>query len=108
MSRKKGFFVEKLACDYLIKLGFEVVERNFYSKYGEVDIIVMKNKTLHFVEVKSGERFEPIYAVTPKKIAKIIKTIECFLLQHNLDTSYCIDALICKNGDFEWIENITL
>lgn len=108
MSRKKGYFAEDLACKYLINQGFEIIERNFYSKYGEVDIIVSKDKTLHFVEVKSGKGFEPIYAITPKKIAKIIKTIEVFLSHYEVDMPYCIDALIYKDGNLEWVKNITL
>ncbi|MDO7252671.1 YraN family protein [Helicobacter cappadocius] len=108
MSREKGFYAESLACEYLEKNGYEVVERNFSSRYGEIDIIALKNKILHFIEVKSGQNFEPIYAITPKKISKIIKTIEYYLLQYNPETTYCIDALIIKGEDIYMIENITL
>ncbi|PAF47006.1 hypothetical protein BKH41_08235 [Helicobacter sp. 12S02232-10] len=108
MSRKKGFEAEDLACSYLQNNDFEIIKRNFFCKYGEIDIIALKNKTLHFVEVKSGKGFEPIYAITPAKILKITKTIHFFLLQYDPQTQYCIDALIIKDNEISLIENITL
>ncbi|PAF54188.1 hypothetical protein BKH42_01375 [Helicobacter sp. 13S00482-2] len=108
MSRKKGLYAESLACEYLQKNGYEIIQRNFSSKYGEIDIIALKSKIIHFIEVKSGKNFEPIYAITPKKMSKIIKTIQYYLLQYDPQTTYCIDALIIKDEDINLIENITL
>lgn len=108
MSREKGFYAESLACEYLQKNGYEIVERNFSSKYGEIDIIALKNKIIHFVEVKSGKDFEPIYAITAKKMSRIMKTIDYYLLQYDPQTTYCIDALIIKDKEISLIENITL
>ncbi|PAF48037.1 hypothetical protein BKH46_01630 [Helicobacter sp. 12S02634-8] len=107
MSRQKGFEAESKACAYLQAQHFEIIERNFFCKYGEIDIIALKNKILHFIEVKSGKGFEPIYAITPSKIAKIIKTIDFYLLRYDPMTTYCIDALIIKDNQIELIENIT-
>ena len=39
MSRKKGDIAEDKACEFLLDKGFEINERNFYSRFGEVDII---------------------------------------------------------------------
>lgn len=108
MSREKGFYAESLACEYLQKNGYEIIERNFSSKYGEIDIIALKNKIIHFIEVKSGKNFEPIYAITAKKISRITKTINYYLSQYNPETTYCIDALIIKDKEISLIENITL
>ncbi|HEC1788756.1 TPA: YraN family protein, partial [Campylobacter lari] len=49
---KKG---EELACEFLKTQGFEILKRNFYSKFGEIDIIAKKDKILHFIEVKSTQ-----------------------------------------------------
>ncbi len=108
MSRVLGNIAEDKACKFLQKNGFTVLERNFYSKFGEIDIIALKHKILHFIEVKSGKNFEPIYAITPKKVDKIIKTINYFLLKKRIDADFCIDALIIKNDKIELIENITI
>lgn len=108
MSRAVGNIAEEKACKFLHKQGFSIIERNFYSKFGEIDIIAVKNRVLHFIEVKSGKNFEPIYAVTPKKIEKIIKTANYYLLKKKIDSDYCIDALIIKKNSIELIENITI
>lgn len=52
-SRQKGNLGEDLASLFLMKHGFEILERNYLKPWGEIDIVAKKNKTLHFVEVKS-------------------------------------------------------
>ena len=49
-----GQFGENLACEYLVKGGYKIIERNFRQKWGEIDIIAKApDKTLVFVEVKT-------------------------------------------------------
>lgn len=113
MSRVKGREAEDRACMFLSQNGFEILERNFFARYGEIDIIAQKNGILHFVEVKSASVgtkscFEPIYNITPSKIQKLISTIGFYLLERNLTQAYCLDALIIKGEHIELIENITL
>ena len=108
MSRTVGNLAEDKAVRYLKGMGFEIVERNFYSKFGEIDIIAIKDKVLHFIEVKSGKNFDPIYAVTPKKLDKILKTVNYYILKKKINSEIVIDALIIKGDDIELLENITL
>ena len=105
-SRQKGDFAEDRAIDYLQEQGFLVIDRNFSSRFGEIDIIAIKDKVLHFVEVKSGE-YDPIYQITPSKLSKIQKTAYIYMSRKNLDLDFCLDALIVTE-DIELIENITL
>ncbi|MCE3039354.1 YraN family protein [Helicobacter anatolicus] len=107
MSREKGAIAEKKAGDFLKQRGFEIVEYNFFSKYGEIDIIALKDNIVHFVEVKSGVNFNPVYAITAKKIERILKTIKYYILLNSLDLPYCIDAICIKDGSISFIENIT-
>ena len=107
-SREKGRLAEQKASCFLQNLGFEIVDRNFYSRFGEIDLIAFKNKTLHFIEVKSGVRFEPIYAITPKKIEKILKTIDFYLTQHHIAYDYCLSVIVIKGDEIQWLENIML
>ncbi len=110
MSRAFGKQSEDKAVEFLLRNGFKIVERNFYaSKFGEIDIIAFKDEVLHFIEVKSSHgSFEPVYNITPAKINKIIKSALYYLKQKNLDFPWCIDALIIKDKEIEFIENITL
>lgn len=106
MSRAKGFEAETSGAEWLAAHGFEIVERNYQKKCGEIDIIARKNGVIHFVEVKSGENFDPIYAFTPRKISRVIKTAQSWL--GRTDTPFCIDALIIRAGGIELIENVTM
>lgn len=47
-----GILGEDKACNFLKKQGFEILKRNFHSKFGEIDIIAKKDEILHFIEVK--------------------------------------------------------
>ena len=82
-KREKGRYFEDLAENYLKKKGFKIFKKNFYSRYGEIDIIAFdKDKNLVFIEVKgrnslnfgTGEE-----SITDKKINSLIKTAEIFL-----------------------------
>ncbi len=106
MSRQKGNFAEDRATSYLEDLGYEIVDRNYYSRFGEIDIIAKKDNTLHFIEVKSGEG-EPIYKITPAKLSKIIKTADIYMQKKHIDLDYCFDAVIVTQ-QIEFIGNITL
>ena len=108
MSREVGNIAEDRAVKYLVGLGYEIVERNFYSKFGEIDIIAKKDKILHFVEVKYGKNFDPVYAITPKKLDKIIKTINFYILKKRLNLSFSVDAIIIRGKEIELLENITI
>ncbi len=105
LSRAKGNQAEDIAISYLQDRGFKIVERNFYSRFGEIDIIALKDEVLHFIEVKSGE-WDPIYQITSSKISKILKTAEIYMSKNRLDFDYSFDALIISE-DIEFIENIT-
>ena len=61
---------EQLAGEYLKRLGYRIVEKNFKTRLGEIDLIAKDSKTLVFVEVKtrsSNSHGFPLEAVTKKK-----------------------------------------
>ena len=106
MSRQKGDFGEARAADFLRDRGYRILDRNFHSRFGEIDIVAQKDETLHFVEVKSGEG-DPVYRITPAKLSKIIKTARIYMQKKRIDADFCLDAVIVTE-EIELIENITL
>jgi len=109
MSRKKGDIGEEKATAFLIENGFRIVERNFYSRFGEIDIIASKGAVLHFVEVKSGQEYEvAIQNITPTKLSRFTKTVYVYLKKSSLDIDFCIDAIIVTPDTIELVENITI
>jgi len=109
MSRAKGNIAEDRAVSFLEDCGYLVIERNFYSRFGEIDIIVTKNSVLHFVEVKSGDDYElAIQNITPTKISRIIKTAHVYMKKNSLDVDFCVDAVAVTPTEIQLLENITL
>ena len=109
MSRAKGNIAEANAVIYLQENGYIIVEQNFYSRFGEIDIIATKEDTLHFIEVKSGVNYErALQNITRTKLSRIIKTLHVYLKKNALDVSYCIDAILVSEDEVEMVENITL
>lgn len=105
--RQKGRHYEQIALEYLITLGFELIEQNFHSRYGEIDLIMKKDSILHFIEVKSSHCMNPLANITPKKLERLTKTIHVFLEQGQISSHFCIDAISIYKDNIMLIENIT-
>ena len=109
MSRAKGNIAEERASNFLEENGFVIIEKNFYSRFGEIDIIASKNEVYHFIEVKSGLDFESaIQNVTPSKLNKIVKTLNVYLKKNSINTDFMIDAIVVTPSEIQMIENVTL
>ncbi|CZE46018.1 YraN family protein [Campylobacter geochelonis] len=103
-----GFKSEDKACEYLKKNGFEVIRRNFHSKFGEIDIIAKKDEILHFIEVKAtNAEYEAVYRVTPKKLEKILKTVNFYLLKEGLEADFQVDVITIDKKSTKFIGNVT-
>lgn len=108
MSRAKGDIAESKACEYLLRNGFSIIERNFYSRFGEIDIIAFKENVLHFVEVKSALDYETaVQNITYSKMKKLLKTGDVYLKKNAFPNAYMYDAIIVTPQSIEMIENIT-
>ena len=69
-----GRLGEDLACTFLQKLNYLIIERNFYCKLGEIDIVARTAEYLIFCEVKtrSGSTgLHPTVSITAKKVKKM-------------------------------------
>jgi putative endonuclease len=82
---KKGGEGETAAALYLEEKGMKIIERNFRSKKGEVDIIALEGETLIFVEVKTWSTLgidALEQGLDKKKQSRIIETAKYFLSIH--------------------------
>ena len=67
----RGKYGEDLACQFLQKHGYKIIERNFRIRGGEIDIIAIDDNVLVYVEVKTRSSHQfglPEESVTPTKI----------------------------------------
>ena len=112
-KRKIGDLGENIACNFLVKRGFEIVEQNYNKKWGEIDIIARKKEKLHFIEVKSVTR-ENIKNVSPetdsyrpednlhsRKLKRLSSVIQTYLLGYNSRKGAC-PAKLQRSGEADW------
>jgi putative endonuclease len=105
---------EGLAIDYLKSLGYSVIEKNFSSKFGEIDIIAEKNNCLYFVEVKTRSNLNhgaPFEAVNKRKIRHIKNAAQYYLLKNiypNYKLKIAVFSIVIENGktDIKFWEDI--
>lgn len=86
--RKYGDKGEDYALEFLKTKGYKIVDRNYSSRFGEIDIIAVDDDTLVFVEVKtrwSNKFGRPEEAVTKSKLDKIIKTGGLYMKEKKID-----------------------
>jgi putative endonuclease len=110
-KRQVGDFGEDLTIKYLEKNGYKILERNYLKRFGEIDIIALKDELISFVEVKTRKNQAhgyPAEAVNFSKQEKIIKTAQAFLIENNY-TDYLISFDVCEvyteSGRINYIEN---
>jgi len=123
--RSRGDTGEKIACAFLEKEGFKILNRNFLKKWGELDIVAEKDKIIHFFEVKSmigsvsdtvssGHRLED--NVHGLKVKHISRMIETYLDEkgRGLDAEFQFHVLCVymniktRRAKVEWLKNIIL
>lgn len=99
---------EELVANHLISEGYEIIERNWRIKEGEIDLIAKdKLGRITFIEVKtrSNERFgHPLESISPAKAFRIQKLALAWLaLNGKFGCEYAIDcaSVLINNGKFE-------
>lgn len=83
-----GKIGENVATQYLFNKGYQIIEKNFYCKQGEIDIIAKDKEEIVFIEVKTRTNKNygrPIDAITSYKKKHIIKSTEYYLFKNRLE-----------------------
>lgn len=98
LKRKLGDIGEEVAIKYLKKQGYQILERNYQKKWGEIDMVVKQNNKLIFIEVKtkkSASKILPEEQVGFYKQKRLIRTAKTYLLEKNypLETNWQIDVI---------------
>jgi putative endonuclease len=103
-GRLMGAQGETEAVEYLRSAGYAIVERNFRSRRGEIDIIAEKDGTLAFLEVKSWGAYsesELEYSIDARKQRRITETARVFLMVKPLYSGKKLrfDVIFISSGD---------
>ena len=86
-AKTRGVQGEELVANHYQENGYVVLNKNYKTRFGEIDIIVKNDETLVFVEVKTRENdtfATPAEAVDLQKQQRIIKTAQAYLTQNRL------------------------
>lgn len=92
---------EQLACDFLRKKGYQILETNWYHGKAEIDIIAENDEFVVIVEVKtrSTNYFgEPEVFVDRQKQRHLIKAANAYALQHDIDKEIRFDIIAVLMG----------
>ena len=109
-KREIGKKYEDVACDYLTNNNYEIVESNFSTKIGEIDIIGKNEGYLCFIEVKFRDKdsvAKGLYAVDKKKKKKIYNVAKVYMLKNNIseDTACRFDVISIDGDEITLIKN---
>lgn len=100
-----GKIGEKLAADYLLSKGYEIMCTNYFYQKAEVDIIAKHNNTMICVEVKTrnSDFFgDPQDFVTPSKIKLLVKAMDAYIVENDIDLETRFDIIaVLKNKNTE-------
>jgi putative endonuclease len=105
-----GKLGEELAVEYLRKDGYEILETNWTFQKAEIDILAKKEGILAVVEVKTRSSLEfglPQDFVKPKKVQLLVKAVDAYVNERNLDIEVRFDIIaIYKEGKTFAIEHL--
>ena len=109
LKRKLGDLAEEKVEKLLQEKGYEILERNFYAKSGEIDIIAIENDTVVFVEVKYRSSSNFGYgeeAVNSKKRKRIYQSAMEYLSHDKFQGyKYRFDVVSIMGQEITWIKN---
>lgn len=105
-NRRRGNIGEDFAANYLEKEGYTIIERNYATKLGEIDIIAQKDNFIAFIEVKARSEdcmYAPREAVTFSKQKKICKAAMLYKMRKgfNLRPRFDVFEIIYGKDDLK-------
>lgn len=86
IQQERGNKGEQIGANYLIKLNYKILERNYRAKKSEIDIICKEGETLVFVEVKTRSSIKfgaPETFINEAKESKIIEGAEAYMKEND-------------------------
>ena len=92
-----GQLGQKIARDWIVARGYQLLEENFYTRVGEIDLVLKDDDQLIFAEVKtrlSADYGAPEEAITKSKLEKIYQAGLVYIEQKNIqDDNFRLDCL---------------
>ena len=96
-NHRRGILAEYAALIYLTCKGYRLIALRYKTKFGEIDLIMRRGKTLAFIEVKArANHADAAHAVHAKNQSRVMQAAQMFLIQHPTYQDYEVrfDALL--------------
>ena len=96
-NRELGTYGEKLATNFLRQHGYKILEKNFWCRYGEIDLIAKSNDYISFIEVKLGSQqsFVPLEnKINNYKQKKMKQVAQYYLNFRNFKSDFRFDVVL--------------
>lgn len=111
--RAKGFVGEDMATAELLKRGYHILDRNYTTRQGEIDIVAELEGVIYFVEVKSREvhnYFFPATSITDNKRYQIAAVAKQWFAEHGgeKDSSLLVAEVYMDNGEIILFQDFLL
>jgi putative endonuclease len=115
-NKRKGLHYENQAKNYLVQNGLALLKQNYHCRFGEIDLIMLQQEVLCFIEVKFRNSMAyggAASSISTQKQKKIVKTALFFITENEKlnQNSIRFDALLIqqqadnKSVDIDWIQN---
>lgn len=96
---RKGLLAECVALWFLRCRFYRLCAKRYKTKFGEIDLVMRRGKTLVFIEVKTRSSLEDgVYSVTPRAQQRIATAATVFLQQNSVYQKYDMrfDAVVVR------------
>ena len=117
-KRRTGNLGEDVSCTYLVQQGFTVLDRNYLKKFGELDIVAIKEGQVHFIEVKTVTRitdgYKPEDNLHVWKLKRLARTIQAYILEKKVKNEWQFDVITIvlnmktRRAKVDFMQNIIL
>lgn len=101
-----GKLGEEMAVEFLQKEGYTILQTNYTFQKAEIDILAEKAAVLAVVEVKTRSSLDfglPQDFVKPKKIQLLVKAVDAFVIQNDLDLEVRFDIIAIHKEDKSFV-----
>jgi len=116
LNKRKGLHYENLAKDYLVRHGLTLLRQNYHCRFGEIDLIMLQQEVLCFIEVKYRNSIAyggAASAIPAQKQKKIVKTALFFIAENDRFKQHSMrfDAMLMQlqsdrqRTGIDWIQN---
>lgn len=109
-STSVGRRAENVACDFIKRQNFQILDQNWRTAQCEIDIIAKKHQVVYFIEVKYRKSIDwggGIEYITPKKLKQMEFSAQYWVSVNNYDGEYCLGAIEVEGSNFKVTKFLT-